>query len=84
MLTEGLARTLHTDFANGLTMELTTLLRKKLGLTPTIPDSEIGMLLVALVTGIGFQLGSGAEPDQLEGAYSAAWLAMLSLTQPDS
>ncbi len=84
ILTDGLANKLRSGFSVGLTEEFTSLLRTELGLTPTIPDPEIGMLLEALITGIGFQLGSGTDPLELEGVYSAAWLAMLSLTQPAS
>jgi AcrR family transcriptional regulator len=81
-LVDGLASKLRTDFADGLRDAFTSMLRDELGLIPTIPDAEIGMLLEALVAGMGFQLTSGTAKNQLDGAYSAAWLAMLSLTQP--
>ena len=84
VLTDELANKLRSDFAEGVTKAFTSLLRSELGLTPTVPDVEIGMLLEALISGFGFQLGSGVDPDKLEGAYSAAWLSMLSLTQPMS
>ena len=81
-LTDGLASKLQAEFADGLRDAFTSMLRDELGLMPTIPDPEIGMLLEALVAGMGFKLASGTEEDQLEGAYAAAWLALLSLTQP--
>jgi hypothetical protein len=60
------------------------MLRNELGLTPTIPESEIGRLLEVVVDGMGFQLSSGTDAAVLEGAYSAAWLSILSLTHPSS
>ena len=81
-LTEGLAKKLRDEFAENLCTNLTSMLRDELGLEPTIPDSEIGMLLEAVVNGMGFQLTSGTEETELEGAYSAAWLSILSLTRP--
>ena len=81
-LTDGLAKKLRADFAGSLCTALTSMLRNELGLTPTIPDSEIGRLLEAIIAGMGFPLTSGTEEAALEGAYSAAWLSILSLTQP--
>jgi AcrR family transcriptional regulator len=52
---------------------------RDLGMVPRIPPSEIGWLLGAVVHGMGFQLLSGADRAQLEGAYAAAWLGILSL-----
>ena len=83
-LTDGLAKKLRGDFADSLCNALTSMLRNQLGLTPTIPDAEIGRLLEAVIDGMGFQLTSGTEEAALEGAYSAAWLSILSLTQPSS
>ena len=83
-LTDGVAKTLRDDFAACLCDSLTAMLRDELGLTPTIPTSEIGRLLEAVIHGMGFQLASGTEEEELEGAYSAAWLSILSLTQPST
>ena len=83
-LTDGMAKTLRDDFARCLCDSLTSMLRDELGLTPTIPTSEIGRLLEAVIHGMGFQLASGTEEEELEGAYSAAWLSILSLTQPST
>jgi AcrR family transcriptional regulator len=51
---------------------------RDLGSVPRIPPSEIGWLLGAVVHGMGFQLLSGADRAELEGAYAAAWLGILS------
>ena len=83
-LTDGLAKKLRAEFASSLCSAFTSMLREELGLTPTIPDSEIGQLLEAMVDGMGLQLTSGTEATALEGAYSAAWLGILSLTQASS
>ena len=58
------------------------MLREKLELTPTIPETEIALLLEAVIDGMGFQLASGCDAQALEGAYAAAWLSILSLTRP--
>ena len=83
-LTDGLAKKLRGDFNESLGDALTSMLRDELGLTPTIPDAELGHLLEVVIDGMGFQLTSGTEESRLEGAYSAAWLSILSLTQPSS
>ncbi len=54
----------------------------ELDLEPTVPPSEIGWLLAAVVHGMGLQLLSGADRKELEGAYAAAWLGVLSLASP--
>lgn len=81
-LTDALASRLRAEFAECLSGGFSAILRNELGLTPTIPDAEIGRFLGAVVDGMGFQLAAGTDPKALEGAYSAAWLAMLSLTRP--
>jgi AcrR family transcriptional regulator len=83
-ITDGLANTLRERYASSLMKGFINMLRSELGLTPTVEEVEIGLLLEALVEGIGFQLTSGADERTLEGAYSAGWLAILSLTQPIS
>lgn len=57
-------------------------LLRELGLAPTVPIEELGLLLAAVVHGMGLQLESGMEPERLQGAYAAAWLGVLSLTRP--
>jgi AcrR family transcriptional regulator len=80
-LTDDLAKTLREEHADALRDAFTSMLRDELGLTPTIEHAEIGLLLEALILGMSFQLMSGADADQLEGTYSAAWLAILALTR---
>lgn len=53
----------------------------ELGLAPTVSVDELGLLLAGVVHGMGLQLDSGAEPAELQGAYAAAWLGVLSLTR---
>ncbi|MBI2073189.1 MAG: TetR family transcriptional regulator [Gemmatimonadetes bacterium] len=57
-------------------------LLEQLGLAPTVPIDELGLLLAGVVHGMGLELESGMEPERLQGAYAAAWLGVLSLTQP--
>lgn len=54
----------------------------ELELRPSVPASEIGWLLGAVIGGMGLQMQSGAGRRELEGAYSAAWLGILSLASP--
>ncbi|NIM48831.1 MAG: TetR family transcriptional regulator [Gemmatimonadales bacterium] len=55
---------------------------RDLGLQPRVPPSEIGWLLGAVVNGMGLQILGGADRHELEGAYAAAWLGILSLATP--
>ncbi len=48
-------------------------------LVPRIPPAEIGWLLGSIVHGMGYQVLSGADRGEIEGAYAAAWLGILSL-----
>lgn len=62
--------------------EATGGLLASLGLRPTVPAVEIGRYLAAVVQGMGFQLAAGGAPEELQGAYAAAWLGALSLARP--
>lgn len=53
-----------------------------LGLRPSIPVRELGWLLAGVVHGMGAQVEAGANPGELQGAYAAAWLGVLSLAKP--
>jgi AcrR family transcriptional regulator len=68
-------------FAAGIT-EATGGLLTSLGLQPTVPVAEIGRYLASVIQGMGFQLAAGAAPVELQGAYAAAWLGVLSLARP--
>jgi hypothetical protein len=52
-----------------------------LGLQPTVPLVEVGRYLASVIQGMGYQLAAGAVPEELQGAYAAAWLGALSLTR---
>lgn len=56
-------------------------LLKDLGLEPTVPLDELGLLLAGVVHGMGLELQAGIQPERLQGAYAAAWLGVLSLTR---
>ncbi len=46
---------------------------------PRVNEDELGWLLASLVTGMEAALLSGADPGVVNGAYTAAWLGVLSL-----
>lgn len=52
-----------------------------LGLEPTVPLGELGSLLAAVVHGVGLELGSGTDPQRLQGAYAAAWVGILATSR---
>jgi AcrR family transcriptional regulator len=68
-------------FRAGITAATTGLLRRT-GLKTTIHEEQLGWLLAAIVQGMVFQLAAGADAHVLENAYAAAWLGLLSLTEP--
>ncbi len=51
------------------------------GTTLTVDRDELGWLLSSIVTGIEAALLSGADSEALNGAYTAAWLGVLSLAR---
>jgi len=70
------------EFSRSLGDALVRLLEEDMRLVPTVPNEEIGWLITAVIDGIGLQLLGGASEDELQGAYAAAWLGILSLTIP--
>jgi AcrR family transcriptional regulator len=79
-LTEQTVKTKHEAF----NQELGRISSATLGrahLRARIPMSELGNLLAAVVHGIGRMLLAGMNQGELEGAYAAAWLGILSFTQ---
>ena len=68
-------------FAAGITQATGSLLAS-LGLRPTVPGEEIGRDLASVIQGMSLQLVAGGAAEQLQGAYSAAWLGARSLAQP--
>ena len=72
------------EFSQSVGSLLLRMLEDDMGLRPTVAPDEVGHLMVAVIDGIGLQLLAGTEADELQGAYAAAWLGLLSLTQPVS
>jgi AcrR family transcriptional regulator len=54
---------------------------QSLGTEPRVNEEELGWLLASIVTGIEAALLSGADPSVVNGAYTAAWLGVLSLAR---
>ncbi|MFQ5705188.1 MAG: TetR/AcrR family transcriptional regulator [Gemmatimonadales bacterium] len=75
-----MVRKLRGDFVSRLTDALVAMLETGMGLRPTIPNEEIGWLLASVIDGMTFELVSGTDPDELRGAYAAAWVGILALT----
>ena len=69
-----------TEFAESLGRRAGAMLRE-LKLHVRIPEQEIGYLLGAVIAGAGFQMLAGANGDDLEGAYAAAWLGIMALAE---
>ena len=69
------------SFAEALTQSASRWLAQ-LGLAPTVTIEEIGSLIASVVWGTGLLLAAGTAPSRLQGAYDAAWAAVLSLTRP--
>lgn len=67
-------------FITALTDGVRTILRR-MGLAPSVPARELGTLLAATIEGIALQLGSGANADELEQAWAAFWVGLLTLTK---
>jgi len=78
-LTEQSVKAKHETFSQELG-RIASVTLSKAGLKPRIPLSELGNLLAAVVHGIGKMLLAGMNQGELEGAYAAAWLGILSLT----
>lgn len=51
------------------------------GVRCRVSPREVGWLLASVISGVGFLLLGGADRDDLEDAYAAAWLGILSLTE---
>ena len=52
-----------------------------LGTEPRVNEDELGWLLASIVTGVEAALLTGADPGVVGGAYTAAWLGVLSLAR---
>ena len=82
LLTEGIARDAAAQFSSALSTGIGRMMDDRLGIVPRVPACEIGWLLSAVTNGIGLQLMVRAAGEELEGAYAAAWLGILSLADP--
>jgi AcrR family transcriptional regulator len=71
----------RASLAKSMTSSIATLLGR-MALKPSVPASELGTLLAATAEGIAMQLGSGAKTAELEQAWAAFWVGLLSLTRP--
>ena len=69
-------------FTAAIGRALSRMLARRMGLETTVPESEIGLLLTAVIDGMSTQLMAGGSEEELHGAYAAAWLGVLSLTRP--
>ena len=54
----------------------------RMGRATSVPASEIGGLLAAVIEGVGLQIAGGTPTDSLESAWAAFWAGILSLTRP--
>lgn len=54
---------------------------RRMELRPSVPTSEIALLMMAVIDGLGLQVASGNSPDTLEPAWHALWAGVLSLTR---
>ena len=73
----------HRSFSQALGRAARQMLERS-GERVRIPESELGLLLGAVVNGMGFQLLGGADRGELEGSYAATWLGILSFAEPTS
>lgn len=58
-------------------------LLERCGLEPTIPAAELGDLIACSIEGFA-AAAERDQPERLEGAFSALWAAVLSLTRPSA
>jgi AcrR family transcriptional regulator len=82
VFTDRSVKSVVNEFSQSLGDALVRLLKEDMRLVPTVPSDEIGWLMTAVIDGIGLQLLAGASESELQGAYAAAWLGILSLMTP--
>lgn len=69
-----------SGFGRSLAVAINAMLRA-MDLKANVPTSELGWYLASVVEGMEIILDSGADPHELQGAYAAAWLGILSVTR---
>lgn len=77
-LTDRTAKNVMVGFRHTLGAALERFL-DDLGVTLRVPNSEVAALLTSVVVGTGLQMLNEGASGELENAYAAAWLGMLSL-----
>ncbi len=78
-LPEQLARTSLAEFCTALGAAVSAMFESHEA-PLKIGAAELGWFLGSLVTGVGYLLLAGAPQEDLERAYTTAWLGVLSLT----
>ncbi|UCD23830.1 MAG: TetR/AcrR family transcriptional regulator [Gemmatimonadota bacterium] len=81
-LTDHSVKSLAARFSRTLGDAFVQYLEVEMELEPTVPNEEVGWLMTAVIDGVGLQMLAGAKADELQGAFAAAWLGLLSLTEP--
>ena len=77
-ITDQLASNALISFAAAISHGAAQVLRSH-GLRAGVEIGETGWLLTAVILGTESALSNGADPGELEGAYTRAWLALLEL-----
>jgi AcrR family transcriptional regulator len=70
----------RTSFVAALSDALAGLLMR-MRLQATVPVAELAALLAATTEGLGLRMAGGAAPGDLEPAWAAFWVGLLSLTR---
>jgi hypothetical protein len=68
------------EFAEFIGLEVASLL-SRVGLTPTVPERQLGWTIAMAANGAAMHLGAGVVPQELEEGYAATWIGVLSLSQ---
>ncbi len=79
-LTEPTVKIIDGVFSAGVRDASLRMLAKN-GLVSAVSTGEIGWYLGSVIHGMGVHLLCGTPPEELEGAYAAAWAGLLSLTR---
>ncbi|MDH3290346.1 MAG: TetR/AcrR family transcriptional regulator [Gemmatimonadota bacterium] len=78
-LPEQLVSSSLTEFSEALGAAVSSMFESH-GAALRIGEAELGWFLGSVVAGVGYLLLAGAAVPELEGAYTTAWLGVLSLT----
>ncbi len=75
-LTDSTVKNMDASFSEAVRRAALQMLGRS-GLVPSVPDAEMGWYMGSVIHGMGVHLVCGGDPRELEGAYMAAWAAML-------